>query len=274
MSYPKPYFSYSQIKSYLTCPQAFYQSYIKGIRDPGNKYSAAGNVFHTVAEKFPVPKRSDLPAIKKLFVTEFKKIPVEYFEDSYERQEFFDKGIRMIQNYIRVYGDADEPLFVERKMHARVIDDLPPALSYIDRIDGDLDDPSTYIITDYKTSNNAWAKSKLKDEFQLGLYALQAKAVFGEWPAVVQYYFPAPDKFVIAIHQGDGIYRYQNQRAPVLEINPADVAYTIRQAIADISAGKFEDTTGDSYFCRTWCWHHKNGLTEGPVIKQEGWGSV
>lgn len=271
--YPLPYISYSQLSSYLSCSFTFYQSYVMKNRDSGNKYSKLGNVFHEIAEKYP--QSGDPKEIGREYSRLFKEIPVEMFDSKEERQEFFDKGIVAIRNFGRHYKDAPEPLFVELKVEVPIIDGLPPSLSFIDRIDGEKDKPETYIITDYKTSNAAWPKSKLAEQFQLGFYALQCYKKFGAWPMVVQYYFPVPDKWVIAVHIGDGVYEYQNQKSPVLQINVADVIAKCKFAYDGIMAGEFKETLCGTFFCNKFCFFKKQGIhPDPPQNAYSDWGNV
>lgn len=271
--YPLPYISYSQLSSYLNCSYTFYQSYILKNRDDGNKYSKLGNVFHDIAENFPCS--GDPKVVGQEYSRLFKTIPVEMFDSPEERQQFFDKGLTAVKHFGRHYKGAPEPLFVELKVEMPIIPGLPPSLSYIDRIDGEHGKPETYIITDYKTSNNAWPKSKLAEQFQLGFYALQCYKKFGEWPLAVQYYFPVPDKWVIAVHIGDGIYEYQNQKNPVLQINVADVIMKCRFAYDGIMAGNFKDTLCGTFFCNKFCHLTKQGgHPEAPQNANTDWGNV
>jgi RecB family exonuclease len=243
-------------------------------KDDGNKYSKFGNAFHSVAEAFPVA--DDIEGMKAKYLREFNAIPVEMFADSHERQEFFNKGVNAMRNFGQTYKDADVPVSVEEEFKVRIAEDLPPAKGFIDRIDGEEGKPETYIITDYKTSNTVWPKSKLRDEFQLGLYALMAHAKYGEWPAAVKYYFPIPNKFVTAVKVGPGKYRYQNQRKPVLEINCAEVIVTIREIIEQIKVGNFEKNTADTFFCEKFCAQYKMETCDGPTggTQLKGWGDI
>lgn len=271
--YPKPYMSYSQISSYLSCEANFYNTYILGNRDDGNKWTEIGNFIHDMAENFPSPTIEDLPAINKAMNEKLSRMDRSKFEDHVEYQEYVQKGREMLQNFVRRYKDQPKPVAVEKKFDVRIINGLPPALSYIDRIDGDPDDPSTWVVTDYKSTNTPWPKSRLKDEFQLMWYATQLHRATGHWPARLQYYFPVADKFVSADLVEPGVYRFNNQREPVLYYREDEMLALVHQVYDNIMAGKFDSDSNDSFFCRNFCSVHK-GLTEEERTKATGWDAI
>ena len=280
-----PYFSYSQLNTFITCPESFRQTYLSGKFEPkGNKYTALGSALHDIferqgrqliAEGDPFTKGQ---AIKK-FNQDFLKVGKEnseYFEDKEDFIKMYQKGITAIENYYEMYEDT-KPLFVEKKFLGKVAEGLPPAKSFIDRIDGeDPQDASTWIITDYKTGSSPKSKEYLKEDFQMGLYVAQVFAQYGAYPKAVQFVHPVPQKTQTAVHQGDGVYKFKNQRAPVVEFSVADTLILIRNTIADIIEAKETGNFAlkpDSWSCKN-CFHFQAGTCKPFNKAQQGWASI
>lgn len=280
-----PYFSYSQLNTFLSCPEDFRLTYLSGEFKPlGNKYTELGSVLHDIfelqgkqliAEGDPLTKGQ---AIKK-FNIDFMKVGKEhssYFDNKEDFIKMYQKGITAIENYYEIYSDST-PLFVEKKFLGKIAEGLPPAKSYIDRIDGtDPSDASTWVLTDYKTGSSPKSKDYLRKDFQLGLYVAQVYSQYGAYPKAVQFVHPVPQKTQTAIHQGDGVYKFQNQRKPVVEFSISDTILKIRETIADIIEAK---ETGnwtlkpESFKC-SMCFHYKNGTCQPFNEQQQGWAKI
>lgn len=280
-----PYFSYSQLNTFLTCPHSFELTYLSGkFQSRGNKYTELGSVLHDIfelqgkqliAEGDPLTKGQAIKIFNKDFVKVGKE-KGEYFTDKDDFIKMYHKGITAIENYYVLYGDM-APLFVEKKFLGKVADGLPPAKSFIDRIDGsDPSDASTWILSDYKTGSSPKDKNYLRTDFQLGLYVAQVFAQYGAYPKAVQFVHPVPAKTQTAVHQGDGVYKFKNQRKPVVEFNVADTLVLIRETIADIVEAK---ETGnfplkpDSWGCKM-CFHYQEGTCQPFDKRQQGWANI
>lgn len=280
--YPLPYLSYSQITSYRKCPWTYKLTYLSGdFKSTGNKFTKLGNVFHDIAEWQGRQNISENPleleALIKSFNVNFTNVLKEhkdYFESKDDFIKLYKKGIQAIKNYYSVYHD-ETPLFVEKNYKGKVAEGLPPIKSFIDRIDGDKDDPSSWIITDYKTGSQPKAKAYLKDDLQLGLYAAQVYATTGYFPKAVQFYHPVPDKFQTAIHQGDGHYKFTGQRDPVVEFSVSDIIIEVRETVADIVMDIKNDSfkrVVEKWSCKN-CFHNISGDCK-PFEKAEGWDLI
>lgn len=280
-----PYFSYSQLNTFLTCPESFKKTYLSGkYESRGNKYTALGSILHDIferqgkqliAEGSPVTQGQST----KKFNQEFMKLKdehPEYFDDKDDFIKMYQKGITALENYYELYEDA-KPLFVEKKFLAKIADGLPPAKSFIDRIDGtDPADASTWIISDYKTGSQPKAKAYLREDFQMGLYCAQVFAQYGAYPKAVQFVHPVPQKTQTAIHQGDGVYRFQNQREPVVEFSVADTIMLIRNTLADIIEAKEKDhfpLKPDAWSCKM-CFFFQDGSCQPFSKAQQGWANL
>jgi hypothetical protein len=284
--YPIPYFSYSQLNSFLGCAHTFELTYLSGrFQKRGNKYTELGSILHDVFERQGKNLIIDsdpltLGQAKKMFNKNFLALRNDertkgYFIDKEDFIKMYQKGILAIENYYAMYEEA-KPLYVERQFKKKIAEDLPPAKSFIDRIDGDPSDASTWIVTDYKTGGSPKPKDYLRNDFQLALYALQIYAEFGAYPKAVQFVHPVPNKTQTAVHQGNGVYKFTNQRKPVVEFNVADTIILIRETIAQIvkaiKTNNFPKTP-DSWGCKM-CFHYIEGTCQPFDKAQQGWANI
>jgi RecB family exonuclease len=283
--YPIPYFSYSQLNTFRTCPESFRLTYMTGkFESRGNKYTELGGVLHDlferqgkqlIAEGDPFTKGQAIKQFNKDFVKVGKE-KSQYFTDKDDFIKMYQKGITAIENYYELYSDS-VPLYVEKKFMGKVADGLPPAKSFIDRIDGeDPSDASTWILSDYKTGGSPKDKAYLRQDFQLGLYVAQVFAQYGAYPKAVQFVHPVPAKTQTAVHQGDGVYKFKNQRKPIVEFNVADTLVEIRETIADIvqakETGKFP-LKPDSFGCKM-CFFYQDGTCQPFDKREQGWANI
>lgn len=277
--YPLPRSSYSQLSSFLSCPWTFYLTYIAGFRDNENKYTALGSVLHEVFErqakqlvaKKPFSKGDALKMYNKLYLG----IAHKNFDDKEDWKKLYAKGVTAIENFYLVYEDI-KPLYIEKEFTEEIGEGIPPIKGFVDRIDGDPEDASSWILTDYKTGSSPKSKEYLRTDFQLGIYVAQIFKKYGKYPKAVQFYHPVPNKFQTALHLGDGVYQYQGQRAPVVEFSVAQTLIDVREVIRQIAecaeSGEWIQKV-DSWSCKN-CFHYQSGKCK-PFEKLEGgWNDV
>ena len=282
--YMIPYFSYSQLNTFITCPLSFQLTYLSGKFTPtDNKYTLLGSALHDVFELQgkqliaggELTKGQAIKRFNQQFIKVGKEKP-QHFADKDDFIKMYQKGITAIENYYEIYGDV-KPLFVEKKFFGKVAEGLPPAKSYIDRIDGDdPQDASTWILSDYKTGSSPKDKSYLREDFQLALYCAQVFAQYGAYPKAVQFVHPVPQKTQTAVHQGNGVYKFKNQREPVVEFSVSDTIIRIRETIADIveayEKGEFQEKP-HAFTCKS-CFFYQNGLCQPFDEQQQGWANI
>jgi CRISPR/Cas system-associated exonuclease Cas4 (RecB family) len=276
--YPLPTLSYSQINAYQDCPHAYYLAYVaKGERQNGNKYTELGGVLHEVFEaqgKSLIFGDNPLEIGKalKMFNQLYMKIEHKHFVDKEDFIAMYQKGVQAIHNYYAKYGDIT-PTFVEKTFKQRIAEGLPPLKGIIDRIEGEPLDASTWVLSDYKTGSNPKSKDYLRNDLQMGIYCSLVFAETGQYPRAVQFIHPVPDKVQTAIHLGDGVYEFQNQRDPVVRFSVAETIMEVRRVVAsivtDLKAGKFNKVP-EPWNCKM-CWHFERCQ---PFLKNTGWESV
>jgi len=215
----------------------------------------------------------------KTFFNEFNRqyfnkevVPHKYFADKDDYIAMYDKGVTALTNYLDHYRDKP-PLYVELKFETYLADDLPKVLGYIDRIDGEEGNPAEWIVTDYKSGSNPKSKDFLRTDTQLATYALAIKKLYGEFPRVVQYFHPVPNKWQIAVHKGDGLYEYTNQRSPVVSFSAYDAPEKHREVLERIVQAMETNYFGKTVEYRqcSFCFHKERCK---PFSEATGWDAL
>lgn len=280
MKYPMSYYSYSQLSSFLDCAYTWYSTYILKQRR-GNKYTALGGVLHSVFEfqgkdLIKGANHSDghyMKMYNELFFDP-EKIPKKYFDSKEDYIAMYKQGVTAIENYLNEYRDS-KPLKVEPKFKQVLIENTPPALGYIDRIDGDIDDPASWVVTDYKSGKNPKDKQFLNSDFQLAIYAQAIYKEYGHFPAFLRYYHPVIAKFQTAVHLGSGVYEYdyKGQRSPKARFSVSEMMFKVQETVQAISvahAKKEWTKKVDKWGCSN-CFHKE---TCKPFGDGTGWNSI
>lgn len=280
MKYPLSYYSYSQLSSFLDCPQTWYQTYVLKNRS-GNRYTSLGSQLHTVFElqgerlllhDNTYPDGYYMKIYNELFFDN-EKVPKKYFDSKDQYIEMYKQGVTAIENYLAEYTNS-KPLFVEKKFKQVLIEGTPPALGFIDRIDGDIDEPWSWVVTDYKSGKNPKSKQFLNDDFQLAIYAQAIYMEYDHYPAFLRYYHPVINKFQTAVHLGDGLYEYdyKGQRAPKARFYVPEKMTLVKETVERISkAYKYDEfyKKTDRFKCNN-CFH----LETCKPFEGGGWSAV
>lgn len=276
--YPLPRASYSQLNCFLNCPHEFFLNYMQGYRErEGNKYTELGSLLHAIFEKQGKQLIAEKPMTHKDALMEYNKgfmaIDRKHFSDKEDFKAMYKKGTVAIENYWFEFGDK-KPLYLEKEFIETIGEGIPLIKGFVDRIDGDPEDASSWTITDYKTGSNPKSKDYLRKDFQLAIYAMQVKAKYGAYPRALRFYHPVPDKFQLALHQGDGVYKFTNQRNPVVEFSVADKLIVIRGIIHEIAecvrSGNWEKKI-DSWGCKN-CFKFNECKPFNEI--QQGWSGI
>jgi RecB family exonuclease len=245
--YPKKYMSYSQIDAYLRCPYCFKVKYVDGLATEDTKYLVFGRLIHSLFENYGDNK----PMMEEVFhhrIIEESAI----FEDREDAMKFYQKGKDAIKNY----HDSDIPkmqvVAKEKMFNVNLISGLPNLFGFIDLVYGNPDIPETWNIVDYKTSASVKPKASLSTDLQMPIYALVMHKKHGAFPSSIEYFYPVINKRQRAIHIGEGVYEYQNQREPVVRFNAFDALPVIQQVYEDIMEEKFDDRAMH-FFCTNEC---------------------
>ena len=280
MTYPLPYYSYSQLSSFLDCPQTWFQTYVLKNRS-GNRFTALGSQLHTIFEIQGKHLQAEQDWKEGMFLKYFnqlyfdnEKVPKRYFSSKDEYIEMYKKGVTAIENYLSEYHSS-KPLFVEKKFKQVLIEGTPPCLGFIDRIDGELDKPWEWVVTDYKSGSNPKSKQFLNEDFQLAIYAQAIYKEFRHFPAFLRYYHPVINKFQTAVHLGSGIYEYdyKGQRFPKARFSVSEMMFKVQETVQAISVAHAKrewPKKVDRFGCKN-CFHLE---TCKPFGDGTGWNSI
>jgi len=245
--YPKKYMSYSQIDQYLRCPFCFRVKYIDGAEQEDTKFLSFGRIIHDVFENYTGNESMMREVFKERLISES-----HLYEDKEEAMKFYQKGTDAITHYTASDLYHLEAVGREVRFNAKLLPNTPSIIGFIDFIYGNPDMPSTWNIVDYKTSASTKPKEALRTDLQMPIYALAMHKKYGVFPNSIEYFYPVINKRQRAIHLGDGIYQYQNQREPVVHFNAFDALPIIQQVHDDVVAGKF-DERAMHFFCTSDC---------------------
>ncbi len=181
------YFSFTQFKTFESCPYKYRFSYLLKIPTPGKAIFSYGSTIHNTLEKFLKSKTTDLKELIKIYEQEWIN---DWYETKKQKQEYFESGKKSLELFLKDFKQfKPEVLLINEKPALEQSFNLKIAntsiYGKIDRIDV-LDDGVEII--DYKTGK---AKEKLdsNDKKQLLIYQLAAKEVLGLNPVRLTYYY-------------------------------------------------------------------------------------
>jgi putative RecB family exonuclease len=193
------YLSASRIKTYLQCPNKYYEQYENGVRGSAI-HLVFGTLMHTVFERW-FQEDKDLV---QLYEEEWNKAEIvepEFFRDGYEiienframsnREECTPIGfeqpfaIDIVSGFVYNTNEVDFEDKSQVKAFLKTLEDQETAIifGFIDRIDYDMDNDYLRII-DYKTSRIPLTQAEADEDVQLSMYALVAKYLFPEYKRV------------------------------------------------------------------------------------------
>ncbi len=173
--------SYTQISTYLTCPQRYYFRYIEGIKVPMNAAVVFGRAFHAALRQNyeqKVETREDLSVaqLRGAFDSAIAGLArgVTWGDDE-SPQALSDEGADLIERYMREIAPQIQPVLVEQRVEMTVA-----GIEFVAVLD--LVDEQMRVI-DHKTMSRAPAEDDVAKDLQLTTYAAAYRALFGSLPA-------------------------------------------------------------------------------------------
>ncbi|UCC79240.1 MAG: ATP-dependent helicase [Candidatus Zixiibacteriota bacterium] len=176
--------SYTDINSFDTCPLQFYFGKVLRAPSPPSPAMIFGSAVHNVLEE----AGKSLMAGEKITLEKL----VSNFDERWRRTRLADpdrkerlgqRAAALFGNFLSAQSLLDgTPKEVEKRFEFEVAN--IKVTGKIDRIDNT---PDGYEIIDYKTGK--LDKAKLKSDFQLPIYSLACKELYGEFPSKVTYLF-------------------------------------------------------------------------------------
>ncbi len=177
-------FSYSQLKTYETCPRQYEYAYVLRVpQKPNSALSFGTTVHNTLRDFYTLLKQAqgglegitDIPTKEDLLEFYEKHWVSTGYENTKQEEERKKEGVKIMENYYNnVFSEDEKPMRLEESFDVHVGSTV--FVGKIDRIDfvrksGDITEVK---IVDYKTGAEKEEKD-IKDDFQLPLYALFAE---------------------------------------------------------------------------------------------------
>jgi DNA helicase-2/ATP-dependent DNA helicase PcrA len=181
-------FSYSQLKTYETCPRQYEYAYVLRVPQKPNPALSFGTTVHsTLRDLYSLLKQSqgglegitNIPTKQDLLKLYEKHWVSTGYENSKHEEERKKGGVEIMKNYYdEVFSEDEKPMRLEESFDVHIGSTV--FVGKIDRIDfvGKNGDMTEVKIIDYKTGREKEEKD-IKDDFQLPLYALFAEQKLG-----------------------------------------------------------------------------------------------
>lgn len=179
-------FSFSQIKSYQTCPYQYKLAHIIKIPTKSNAHFSFGTSIHSTLQKFyekiqeqNISRQESLfdvkiivPTLEELLEIYKQNFIGDWYKDKTQKEEYFKKGREILKLfYTANEGNWRVPVALESAFKIQVGDYI--LRGRIDRIDRLLD--GTLEIIDYKTGESK-DKLTLEDKEQLLIYQIAVES--------------------------------------------------------------------------------------------------
>ena len=181
-----PKIHYSELDQYLSCPQAYYQRYVLGVKDT-EKSSALtlGTALH-LAIKTHFEGENGLELFQ-MYWESVKDTPMIYYRHNWEMLN--DLAVnKWIPNFIKFHA---------KKYLNPVMEQLSEMPLYVDPVHGQIYLEGTFdmfsdycgipTLTDWKTSSKKYTNTKILKNPQMYIYAALVKAKIGVLPKAIQY---------------------------------------------------------------------------------------
>ncbi len=170
MTLPKGYISYSQIRTYRSCPKQYYFRYVENIETPINDKIFVGIVFHDAVD-FHIKNQINGSLLSKGETSDYFTEIFNTKADSSEiiwsesREKSFRRGLAFINYFIKNMVSSIKPMMTEKEFECALPDSDVRLKGIIDLVEED------FSITDFKTTTAKWSKDRVNKSFlQMCIY--------------------------------------------------------------------------------------------------------
>jgi RecB family exonuclease len=163
--------NYTKIKFYLNCPLIYKYIYIDKKFIPPTPFSSFGISLHRTLEQYSRRGRD----LNDLFLYYDENWCNQGYLSSQQSLEFYNKGRKILENYWLQEQDRKTAIvYVEQNFEFPF--EKWTVKGTIDRVDRNVD--GSYDLIDYKTSLDEKNGMDIRDNLQLGIYAIGMKKAF------------------------------------------------------------------------------------------------
>ncbi len=163
--------NFSKVKAYLNCPYLYKYLYLDRNYAPHTPFSALGISVHRALDRYH-SKGGDLCDLMLYYDEGWHH---HGFETPQQTLEFYNKGRKILENYLRAEQDAAkaEVVFTEKEFEFEFERwRVRGTMDRVDRVSGG------YELIDYKMGFEPKTAEDLKNDLQLSMYAIGLKKAF------------------------------------------------------------------------------------------------
>jgi len=272
------YISATMFEAYEKCPYAFKHEHVLNTfteAERENKYSALGTLLHSLFDKYSKIRPLNLEkrrAIEDEYDKGFDAINVKLFDSMPDMNDFRQRGLITMNNWFVEEIERPVPLHTEKEHFFEVPGIDIPIRATIDRINGTGDDSSEWEVEDYKTGK-VYSSDMLRHNFQLPIYALAIREVYGKPPKSLRLRFPQHKDKTGTIQQRifervtDDIYVCNVRRGGTYSFSINERIGKMIEIYNKIKHDSFPLNTSNQHFCDNFCVLAKRGMCDGLSTK-------
>ncbi|KYC52768.1 MAG: DNA-dependent helicase II [Candidatus Methanofastidiosum methylothiophilum] len=205
-------FSASQFNTYDRCPRIYKYSYIYRIPRLPKPYFDLGGTIHDVIESL---SKKIMEGEKINIELALKYLDAYWERDGYENEtaemQAREDAVEILETFLKEQENMKTEIVEVEKNFTIKLGDYS-ITGFIDRIDRDGND---YVIWDYKTSKSTISENDLRKDFQLLVYDMAVRELFGKRPKQVGLWYLRHNKKIVIEPSEEDI---ENVKKEILEI--------------------------------------------------------
>ena len=233
--------SHSSLSMYESCPYSWKCKYVDKITEDENIYSVFGKIIHETLEEWGKTKINGSSMNYDDMIEHTNNLILNSNLSGDDKVKMYQDAPFLIHNFL--FRNMEQiPICVEQEFLISINDDIPPIKGVIDRIDGIKDEPSTWVVKDYKTGKQM-SKDKFMYSKQLPIYSLAIFNDIGVLPNQSEYHY-------IKELKKDG---YKIMSRNIVESDIKEVIYWVKNIYASIQKQNFPKISRNKYFCEHFC---------------------
>jgi DNA helicase-2/ATP-dependent DNA helicase PcrA len=184
----------SKLDTYKDCPLKFKFAYVLEIPTPSKTFFDLGTSVHAVVEHLTKLEKDGVEITEEIaFDILDKEWIIGSFKTQTEASEAKSKAKNMILTYLK-WRSTNLNSVVEAEQKFNIEIGKVPFNGSIDRIEKTPD--GDYEVIDFKTGGVYETKNSIKENFQMNVYAMAAKKLYGKLPRKASLFYLKKDKII------------------------------------------------------------------------------
>ncbi len=177
--------SYSRVNTYDMCEAMYYYQYIQKEETLWGAPAKLGNVVHSVLEEQLERNKPISPWQLEAYMEEFEKQLLVHDEDSIITEPQIESGYQMLEEFLVRHEGEKLPIF-SKEYPFEIVIGQALFRGFIDRVD--VTNEMIYI-TDYKSGRKEVTYKGVKDNLQVGIYAMALRKLVPNKPIYAELYY-------------------------------------------------------------------------------------